>query len=135
VVGGPALDYSAAAGAFVQTKYEILYNTGHGEMPWTATVNIPDGPKWLTVSPASGFTAQTLRIDAHPELVPAGTYTGTVTIDAGPIAGSRTLPVTFTVGEPFAAVTSVQNSATLQPGPLVAGWLATVSDTISEIRV
>jgi uncharacterized protein (TIGR03437 family) len=125
-VGGPALDYAAPAGAFLQTKYEILYNTGSGEMPWTATVTIPDGPRWLTVSPSSGFTAQTLRVDAHPELVPPGTYTGTVTIDAGPIAGSRTLPVTFTVGDAFPAVTSVQNSATLQPGPLVAGSLATL---------
>ncbi len=127
VVGGPALNYAAPAGAFLQTKYIILYNTGNGEMPWTATVTIPGGgPQWLTVSPSSGFTAQTVRIDAHPELVPPGTYTGTVLIDAGPIAGSRSLPVTFTVGEPFPTITSVWNSATLQPGPLVAGSLATV---------
>jgi hypothetical protein len=40
VVGGPALTYAAAPGAFLQTKYEILYNTGSGEMPWTATTTI-----------------------------------------------------------------------------------------------
>jgi uncharacterized protein (TIGR03437 family) len=126
VVGAPALDYAAPAGAFLQTKYVILYNTGQGGMPWTATITIPSGPQWLTVSPSHGFTGQTVRIDAHPELVPPGTYTATVLIDAGPIAGSRSLPVTFTVGAPFPSVTSVQNSATLQPGPLVAGSLATV---------
>ena len=126
VVGGPALNFAAAPGAFLQTKYEILYNTGSGEMPWTATTTITSGPQWLTLSPPSGFTAQTLRVDAHPELVPPGTYTTTVIIDAGPIAGSSSLPVTFTVGDPSPSVTTVQNSATLQPGPLVAGSLATV---------
>ena len=96
-------------------------------MPWKATVSIPGGgPQWLTVSPSSGFTGQTVRIDAHPELVPPGTYTATVLIDAGPMAGSRSLPVTFTVGTPFPTVSSISNSATLQPGPLVAGSLATV---------
>jgi uncharacterized protein (TIGR03437 family) len=126
VVGGPELTYAAVPGAFLQTKYEILYNTGSGEMPWTATTTIGSGPKWLTLSPSSGFTAQTLRIDAHPELVPPGTYTTTVIIDAGPIAGSRSLPVTFTVGDPSLSVTTIQNSATLRPGPLVAGSLATL---------
>src|SRR5579862_3223285 len=126
VVGGPALTYAATPGAFLQTKYEILYNTGTGEMPWSATTTITSGPKWLTLSPSSGFTAQTLRIDAHPELVPPGTYTTTVIIDAGPIAGSRSLPVTFTVGDPSPSVTTIQNSATLRPGPLVAGSLATL---------
>lgn len=127
VVGGPALDFAAPAGAFLQTKYEILYNTGHGEMDWTATITIPGGgPQWLSVQPSSGFTAQTVRVDAHPELVPPGTYTATLLIDAGPIAGSRSLPVTFTVGMPFPTVSSVYNSATLAPGPLVAGSLATV---------
>jgi uncharacterized protein (TIGR03437 family) len=128
VVGGPDLDFAAPAGAFLQTKYLILYNTGHGEMDWTATITFPNGGvPWLTASPTHGFTAQTVRVDAHPELVPPGTYTATLLIDAGPIAGSRSLPVTFIVGLPFPTVSSVLNSATLQPGPLVAGSLATIN--------
>jgi uncharacterized protein (TIGR03437 family) len=71
----------------------------------------------------------TVRVDANPGSLAAGTYQATLKIDAG-TAGSRTIPVTFTVappaGPPPVTVTSITNAATFQPGPLVAGSLATV---------
>ena len=49
-------------------------------------------------------------------------------IDAGPLAGSETIPVTFTVGTPppSVQVTSVVNSASLTASAVVPGSLFTV---------
>ena len=81
------------------------------------------------VDPASGINDATIRIDAHPEKVPPGTYQATLTVDAGPLAGSKTFPVTFTVTGPGPGgplITNVFNAASLSPGPLVAGSLAAI---------
>jgi uncharacterized protein (TIGR03437 family) len=131
-VESPALNFSAPAFAFLQTQYVRVHNDGGGAMPWTATVSYQNGTGWLTADPPSGVGNATVRVDAHPDKVPPGTYQGTVTIDAGPFAGSRSIPVTFTVtsgpgpaaGGP--SVTSILNAATLQAGALAPGSLATL---------
>ena len=81
------------------------------------------------VDPASGINNATIRLDAHPEKVPPGIYQATLTVDAGPLAGSKTFPVTFTVSGPGPGgplITNVFNAASLSPGPLVAGSLAAI---------
>ncbi|HXJ44308.1 MAG TPA: IPT/TIG domain-containing protein, partial [Bryobacteraceae bacterium] len=53
-----------------------------------------------------------------------------ITVDAGPLAGSKVLPVTFTVtsgtGSGAPVIGAVVNAASFQPVPLVAGSLATI---------
>jgi uncharacterized protein (TIGR03437 family) len=122
------LNFAAAQNAFLQTGYIEVQNSGQGELDWTASVTYQTGSGWLVVDPASGINDGTIRIDAHPEKVPPGTYQATLTVNAG-LAGSQTFPVTFTVTGPGLGgplVTSVFNAASLQPGPLVAGSLAAV---------
>jgi uncharacterized protein (TIGR03437 family) len=128
-VDSPALNFSAPQNAFLQTAYVRVHNTGQGELNWTANVSYQSGTDWLTVDPSSGVNNASIRVDAHPDKVPPGTYNATLTVDAGPLAGSKSFPVTFTVTGPGAGgplVTSIVNSASLLAGPLVAGSLATV---------
>ncbi|HKX00053.1 MAG TPA: hypothetical protein VJN43_20085 [Bryobacteraceae bacterium] len=135
-VDAPALNYSAPVNAFLQTKYVRVHNTGGGLLNWTVTTTYPtsagqNNTSWLTTYPSSGTGDATIRIDAVPSKVSPGTYQATVTIDAGPLSGSRTMPVTFTATAspdvvPIPTIASVVNAASFQPGPLVAGSFATV---------
>jgi uncharacterized protein (TIGR03437 family) len=68
-----------------------------------------------------------------------GTYLGAVVIDAGPLAGNATVPVTLTVQpptpvpsppapvKPVVTVTSVVNAASFEAAPVVAGSLTTLT--------
>ena len=130
-INAPAggLNFSAAQNAFLQTAYIEVQNSSQGDLNWTATVTYQSGTGWLVVNPQSGVNNATIRIDAHPEKVPPGTYQATLTVDAGPLAGAQTFPVTFTVTGPAPGgpiVNNVFNAASLSPGPLVAGSLAAV---------
>jgi uncharacterized protein (TIGR03437 family) len=136
-----SLQYSATAGGAFQTKYVRINNTGGGFLLFTASLTFQSGSGWLTVDPSSGINNATVRLDANPASLAAGTYQATLRIDAG-TAGSRTIPVTFTVtppvGPPPVTVSSIVNAATLQAGPLVAGSLATIKGlnfAISNVSV
>jgi len=123
------LNFAASQNAFLQTAYLEVQNSGGGELNWTASVTYQSGSGWLVVDPASGIDDGTIRVDAHPEKVPPGTYQATLTVDAGPLAGSQTFPVTFTVTGPGLGgplIANVFNAASLAPGPLVAGSLAAI---------
>ena len=90
------------------SKYFIVHNKGSGAMRWTAKVNYLSGANWLRVMPEEGVNNGTVRIDLlpstcyPPQLCPntalqPGVYQANVVIDAGPVTGSRTVPVTLTV--------------------------------------
>ncbi len=94
-------------------------NTGAGVLNWTATVTYLSGSGWLDTSPASGVGYGSIRLVAHPESLESGTYRATFTVDAGPLAGSRSLPVTLVVTAavpPPPTVTRVSNAASLLAG-------------------
>ena len=132
-VDATPLAFSAQANALLQTQYVRVHNDGGSQLNWTATVIYQTGSGWLTVDPGSGPDNAAIRVDAHPDKVPPGTYQATVTVDAGPMAGSRSIPVTFTVtigSRPAApTVSAIVNAASFQTGPLVAGSLATITGT------
>lgn len=140
LVDAPPLNFTAPAGGPFQVKYIRVNNQGGGLLNWTASLVLQNGSGWLTIDPPSGPNNATIRMDAHPEKLAPGTYQATLFVDAGPLAGSRTLPVTFVVTAPASAsapapqpsitVTSVMNAASLQAGPLVAGSLATIRGTM-----
>ena len=70
-------------------------------------------------------------MSAVPHSLQPGVYQAALTIDAGPMAGSKTVAVTFTVtsGPPnyqAPLVAAVVNAATNQLGPIQAGSIATV---------
>lgn len=126
-----SLQFTGQAGGTFQTQYVRVNNKGGGLLLFTASLTFQSGSGWLTASPNSGVNDATIRLDAAPGNLGAGVYNATLTINAGS-AGTRTVPVTYTLTAPapppvaVITVSSITNAATLQPGPLVAGSLATI---------
>jgi uncharacterized protein (TIGR03437 family) len=129
-VDSPALDFTSPANAGIQIKYGRVLNQGGGFLNWTSTVNYQSGAGWLTADPASATNNATLFVTVHPDKVGPGTYQASITVDAGPLAGSKVLPVTLTVtggtGAGAPVIGAVLNAASFQPVPLVAGSLGTI---------
>ena len=95
-------------GAAPAAQPVTVSNTGGGTLSFKAS----DDQPWLSVSPASGTAPATLSVSVAPGALGAGTYNGTVTVNAGAISGSpRTIPVTLTVTQPPPA-----------PSSLVGAW-------------
>ncbi|MEP7367463.1 MAG: hypothetical protein ABI972_29740 [Acidobacteriota bacterium] len=129
-VDAPPLIFQAQAGVpgFLGKFIRILNDNG-GLMIWTATIQYGrDGPTgWLRVSREIGTNNASIILDAFPEKLTApGVYTATLIIDAGPLAGTRMLPVSITATEapkPIVrpAISKVYNAADPRFATLVPG--------------
>src|SRR5579864_17943 len=132
-----AFQYTAQAGSSFQVAYLLIDNAGNGFMDWNATVQYTNGSGWLRVNPTSGVNGQRIRVDALPGSLTPGTYNATLTVDGGPVAGTRAIPVTLVITAapppppvvPVPNITAAVNAATFAVGPLTPGSLATLSGT------
>lgn len=134
-VNAPALDFTAPSDGGSQTKYLDVSNSGSGLLRWTAAVQYKSGNGWLRIHPSSGLNDSVVRLDASSQGLALGTYQAVLTFDAGPLAGTRSLDVSFVV-TPFVPpppavprITAATNAASFASGPLVAGSLATIWGT------
>ncbi len=142
-VTAQALDFRAIVNSAPIPKPVFITNTGGGVLNWTATVTYKSGSDWLLIENPGGFNNATLRLWAQPQKVTPGTYEAVLTIDAGPLAGSRSAPVTFTVTalppvEPELLITTVANLADPALTALAPGGLARVRGAFppgGELRV
>jgi uncharacterized protein (TIGR03437 family) len=127
-----SLQYTAQAGSNFQVNYIQVQNSAGGVMQWTATVKYLSGSGWLRVSPASGANNSTIRVDALPGNLTPGTYQAILTIDAGPLAGSKDVSITLVINAaapppvPTPIVASIVNAATFAAGSLAPGSIATL---------
>lgn len=98
-----ALTFSAVQGGSNPSAQRVLVsNSTASASVWRATANAP----WLEVSPGGGETPALLRIGVDGTGLPAGTYTGHVTVTADSIEGSpQTIDVTLTVSAPEGTTT------------------------------
>jgi uncharacterized protein (TIGR03437 family) len=119
--------------------YIPIQNSGGGIMNWTALVSYATGSGWLTLDYTSGENNGSVRVwVVVPVSLAAGTYQAKIVIDAGPLAGNVTIPVTLTVQAapvlpppiippaPVVTVNAVVNAATFAVTPLVPGSLGTL---------
>lgn len=119
--------------------YIAFRNAGGGVMLWNATPTYQNGSGWLALDYTSGVGSASVRPSANPQGLAPGTYLGAVVIDAGPLAGNATVPVTLTVQQPTPApapptpvkpvvtITAVVNAASFEAAPAVAGSLTTLT--------
>ena len=124
-----SLSYTAQAGGLTTTNYVQVHNSSGGLLQWTASVTYTNGSGWLNVSPTSGENDGTIRVDAVPGTLAPGTYLATLTINAGPMAGTKNVAISFVITAPTIQPPSIQsavNAATFASGPLVPGSIATV---------
>jgi len=130
------LKLSVPAHSSPKWLYDVgVLNTGAGVLNWTATVTYLSGSGWLDISPASGVGYGSIRLVAHPENLESGTYRAGLTVDAGPLAGSRSLPVTLVVTAtvpPPPTITRVNNAASLLPGTAASTWTAIQGTTLAS---
>lgn len=127
----PPLEYSGVAGGGHQAGYVRIANEGGGLLIWRVFVTYHDGSGWLRLERTEGFGNATVRVDALPANLAPGTYRATLTVDAGPIAGSRSLPVVLRVSAPPPPVErpligALVNAATFREGPVAPGSLASL---------
>lgn len=104
-------------------------NSGGGTMQWNASVNYQNGSGWLSISPTSGINNATVDVHANPLNLAAGTYNATITIDAGPMAGTQSVPVVFTVGQALPLITQVSSAANGNVSTLVPSSFASIYGT------
>ncbi|MGA9628311.1 MAG: hypothetical protein WBQ65_27810 [Bryobacteraceae bacterium] len=138
VVVGAMTGVTTAGGAMTSPPgYIPVQNSGGGIMNWTAIVSYTTGSGWLTLDRTSGENDGSVQVYAVPQGLAAGTYQARIVIDAGPLAGNATIPVTLTVQAapiptptptpaPVVTVNSVVNAATFAVTPLVPGSLGTL---------
>lgn len=136
-VDAPALTFAAAAGVKgFFTKHIRIRNERGGVMPWTATVQYRSGENWLEARPAAGVNNASILLWAFPENVAPGTYEAVLTIDAGPLAGTRTFNVTLIATppkppedpkpDPTPRITNITSAANASVTILAPGSLAAI---------
>ena len=129
------LQFASQAGGGHQVKYFIVNNRGGGLLSWNASVAYKSGSGFLQLSPASGLNNGTVRVDAIPGNLAPGTYSAVITVDAGPVSGIQTIPVTFVVSAgapppvPPPTISSVVNAASFAAGPVVPNSLTSIMGT------
>lgn len=134
VVWSKPLDFTANAGAGINESpgYITVNNPAGGLLSWTATVIYKNGSGWLRLDPASDISNhRSIQAYVSPQQLAPGTYQATITIDAGPVSGAQSLPVTLTVkpsqaAPPAPTITSITNAADFSLAPLAPGSLATI---------
>ena len=114
-IAASRLTFSPAALTFdaAGTKTIAVASTG-APLGFAATANVP----WLTVSSSSGVTPATVSVTAVQGTLPAGAYTGAVTLTAAG-AATQTIAVTFNV-----STTAVPEVAALVNGASQAAGTA-----------
>jgi uncharacterized protein (TIGR03437 family) len=114
------------------SKYVRVVNEGGGLLNWATKIQYQNGSNWLSAFPESGINTASLNLSAHPENLEPGFYRATFTVDAGPLAGSKTYNVTMEVFTPPPAkpeppaVREFGNAASLRVDKLVPGSLGTL---------
>ena len=115
------LNFTAQSNGNFQSGFTQVNNRGGGHLVWAATISYTNGSGWLRLDPTSGIDNATIRVDALPANLNPGTYQAILTVDAGPQAGSATIPITFVVTEAPVTPASTHGGSSRQRGD-IHGW-------------
>ena len=133
IVDAPALEFNITATPGYYQKYIRVLNDNQGLMNWSTKIEYKSGKDWLKISPEAGVNNASLNLSAFPEKLAPGLYEAVLTIDAGPLAGTRALPVRLTVTSATAPsdstspqVRTISSYTNEQATTLVPGSLASI---------
>jgi hypothetical protein len=90
---GASLTFVAQVGVNPPNQSVSLFNEGSGAVNWTASTNA----SWLGLSASSGTLPYTLSVSVNSTSLAAGTYSGTITINASGNNPTQTISVSLTV--------------------------------------
>jgi uncharacterized protein (TIGR03437 family) len=91
-----ALTFSASVGANPPSQFVTVNSSPFG-VGFNASATANSGGNWLSVVPTFGTTVGQVEVRITSNTLPAGTYSGQVTISGGTLAAVN-VPVTLTVG-------------------------------------
>lgn len=142
IITSPTIALTAVAGGDQTSHagYIPINNSGGGIMSWTASITYVKGSGWLHLDNTAGQNFGSIIVTASGKGLAESVYQANILVDAGPLAGSVTIPVTLTVtpAPPPPPVTppassvvvnQVVNAATFERTPLVGGSLGTIMGT------
>jgi uncharacterized protein (TIGR03437 family) len=99
-VDQPNLSFTYPNGAPARSETIKISNAGGGALAFTVSAATNTGGSWLSVTPVSGSVSPgapvALTVTANPANLPAGTYTGSVSIQSSG-GGSITIPVNLAI--------------------------------------
>jgi uncharacterized protein (TIGR03437 family) len=100
-------------------------------LSFSASVSTTSGGTWLSINNTSGTTPASLSVTVSPTNLAAGnTYQGTILVQGtGGAGGANTINVTLTVTAPYPTITSVENAASFQTGPVSPGEIVSIFGT------
>ncbi len=149
-VSPQSLTLSGQTGAFPVTQNLTLTNSNLSvAVSYTAQVTYPSAPPaaWLSVSPTSGAVPPngTVQVQANPNGLPSGTYSGTILITPSGAAAIN-IPVTFSVsgsptlqiqqaGSTVSAVNFAYQSGTSLPAPQTLSVSSSSTSTPLQFNV
>jgi uncharacterized protein (TIGR03437 family) len=123
-----SLSFNTAVGGSGSGPAQTVQLTSTGA-PASFTVSATN---FLAVSASANTTPATLTVGLNSSVagtLAAGTYNGTVTIASTATAGSQTIAVTLVVSATIPQISTIVNSASLQPGPVAPGEIVTIFGT------
>jgi uncharacterized protein (TIGR03437 family) len=94
------LSFTQVRGGAAPPTQNVAVSGTPGALNFTAATTTTDGNAWLTATPQTGTTPATLQVglSAVAATLPAGSYSGTVTITSAGVSGSPiNIPVTLNV--------------------------------------
>ena len=98
------LSFTQVRGGAAPAAQNVTVSGSPGALNFTVAASTTDGNAWLTVTPQTGTTPATLQVGLNAAVagtLPAGPYSGTVTITSAGASGSPiNIPVTLTVVSP-----------------------------------
>jgi uncharacterized protein (TIGR03437 family) len=116
------VNIAAASGGSPQSAAISVVNNGGSALDFTVSTTYQSTANWLTVSPTAADDSlnATLTLTANPATLQPGTYTATVTVNAGS-AGTASVLVIFAVGPPGPTIQSLVSAASFQAGAIAPG--------------
>jgi len=104
-----SLTFQMQAGSALPEQVLRITNSGSGKLNWSATVTTATRT-WLKLAVSAGSTPASLALRADPAGLPAGNYTGLVTIGSGDTGESVSIPVSLLSSAPAGVMLLSQTS-------------------------
>ena len=104
-----SLTFQMQAGSAPPEQVLRITNSGSGKLNWSATVTTTTG-NWLKLGAAAGSTPASLAVRVDPAGLPAGNYTGLVTIRSDDTGESLGIPVSLLSSPPAGVMLLSQTS-------------------------
>jgi len=120
-----ALSYNLGNPASASTS--ITVGSNGQTVGFTAGATTESGIKWLSVTPASGYTPTTVTANVNTALLVPGKQSGVIKITSTDGIVQRTIPVTLVVNTSIIGVDSILHAATFAPTALAPGQIVTIT--------